>query len=67
MKKTVLSEHEINMRDLAAMFALSAMLGKTKNVDPDICKHAYDVAEAFMRVRTDILKEDDGNDTGSKS
>lgn len=57
------SEHEINLQDLAAMFALQALITKTKTkLNPQaLAIDAYSVAKEFMNTRAATLKEQHGN------
>jgi TRAP-type mannitol/chloroaromatic compound transport system substrate-binding protein len=51
-----MNEHEDNLRDLAAMFAMMGLLTTWKKLPDDlreIPEHAYQLANAFMEVRAD--------------
>jgi hypothetical protein len=45
-----MTEHEQNLRDLAAMFAMAALLVRNKN---DNCPHeqAFTIADQFIKTR----------------
>ena len=44
------TEHEQNLRDLAAMFAMAGLLVRNKKGD-DIIASAFELADLFMKVR----------------
>ena len=51
-----MNEHEDNLRDLAAMFAMMGLLAADKKLPPDIREIpelAYQLANTFMEVRED--------------
>jgi hypothetical protein len=55
-----MSEHEDNLRDLAAMFAMMGLLAADRRLPADIREipeHAYQLANEFMVVR-EIEAED---------
>jgi len=55
-----MSEHEDNLRDLAAMFAMMGLLAADRRLPADIREipeHAYQIANEFMVVR-EIEAED---------
>ena len=53
-----MSEHEQNLRDLAAMFAMMGMLASGR--DPDtLAEDAYFVADEMMEVRNKGQEEDE--------
>jgi hypothetical protein len=45
-----MTEHEQNLRDLAAMFAMAGLLVRNKKGD-DIIASAFELADLFMKVR----------------
>ena len=55
-----MNEHEDNLRDLAAMFAMMGLLAADKKLPPDIREIpelAYQLANAFMDVREDETED----------
>ena len=60
MDNNKLSEHEINLRDLAAMFVLNALI--TKKKEKKEMFHApyvaYDIAHEFIEARAQRLAAD---------
>jgi hypothetical protein len=46
-----MTEHEQNLRDLAAMFAMAGLLVRNKKGD-DIIASAFEMADLFMKART---------------
>ena len=46
-----MTEHEQNLRDLAAMFAMAGLLIRNKKGD-DIIASAFEMADLFMKART---------------
>ena len=44
------TEHEQNLRDLAAMFAMAGLLVRNRKGD-DIIASAFELADLFMKVR----------------
>lgn len=46
-----MTEHEQNLRDLAAMFAMAGLLVRNKKGD-DIIASAFELADLFMKART---------------
>jgi len=58
-RKNNMTEHEQNLRDLAAMFAMHALLVRNKHNDfPH--EEAFIQARMFMEARESISKELDG-------
>ena len=45
-----MTEHEQNLRDLAAMFAMTGLLVRNKKGD-DIIAFAFELADLFMKAR----------------
>lgn len=45
-----MTEHEQNLRDLAAMFAMAGLLVRNRKGD-DIIASAFELADLFMKVR----------------
>jgi len=45
-----MTEHEQNLRDLAAMFAMTGLLVRNKKGD-DIIASAFELADLFMKTR----------------
>jgi len=52
-----MNEHEDNLRDLAAMFAMMGMLASDRPAR-NIPEHAYDLADAFMEIRAERLADE---------
>ena len=46
-----MTEHEQNLRDLAAMFAMTGVVIRNKKGD-DIIASAFEMADLFMKART---------------
>ena len=49
-----MTEHEQNLRDLAAMFAMAALLTRSKELDilaDNITSSAFELADQFMLAR----------------
>lgn len=57
MNDEKLSEHEVNLRDLAAMFVLNALVAKRKEKKELFAAPflAYDIAHKFMEARAELL------------
>jgi len=51
-----LTEHEQNLRDLAAMFALTGLLIRNREGEA-IVLTAFDIADEFMQARNPIKEE----------
>lgn len=53
-----MTEHEQNLRDLAAMFAMAGLIFRTcmwtDNEDEDIARCAYSLADEMMKARQHI-------------
>jgi len=54
-----MTEHEQNLRDLAAMFAMAALLVRNKN-DSHPHEQAFAIADQFMKARKE--QTDDNRD-----
>ena len=46
-----MTEHEQNLRDLAAMFAMTGVVSRNRRGD-DIIASAFELADLFMKART---------------
>ena len=51
-----MTEHETNLRDLAAMFALTGLLQRNREGE-DIIPAAFELANEFMQARNPIKEE----------
>ena len=51
-----MTEHEQNLRDLAAMFALTGLLARNREGEA-IVPTAFDIANEFMEARNPIKEE----------
>jgi hypothetical protein len=58
-----MNEHEQNLRDLTAMFAMAGLIFRTSmwtdNQDEDIAKCAYNLADEMMKARQ-FVPDDQG-------
>lgn len=58
-----MSEHDQNLTDLAAMFAMAGIIMRSGTRDlHDIAVEAYDLAEEMMLVREERMGQDDHAD-----
>jgi len=52
-----MTEHDTNLRDLAAMFAMAGLLMRNRE-DERIVASAFDIADAFMDAREPQVEEE---------
>ena len=57
-----MSEHDQNLTDLAAMFAMMGLLARGETHVAKITSDAYDLAEEMMIVREERMGQDDHAD-----
>jgi hypothetical protein len=51
-----MNEHDTNLRDLAAMFAMAALLMRGRELD-SVVTPAFDIADKFMEQRQPQVEE----------
>ena len=49
--ETFMTEHETNLRDLAAMFAMAALIVRLEQPKASLPRKAFDLANEFMEER----------------
>ena len=54
-----MTEHETNLRDLAAMFAMAALLTRNSQKEA-LVSLAFEMADEFMKARTPAAEAEDG-------
>ena len=54
-----MTEHEQNLRDLAAMFAMAALLTRNSHKET-LVSLAFEMADEFMKARTPATEAEDG-------
>lgn len=59
-RRNPLTEHETNLRDLAAMFALTGLLARNSTGVEVTIPVAFELADLFMKARTPATEAEDG-------
>lgn len=55
-----MTEHEENLRDLAALFALTGLLARNTTGVGVVIPAAFDLADEFMQIRKRAVAPEDG-------